>query len=180
MQILKSSMIGDRPSCHVDKEHKVYRHGTYERNGDNDDKNSELVNVDRFHCVPCGRTIGVLPDDCLPYRAVPAPLVEKHFDAKANGTAEPAATEKEKGCLKRAWTCFNRRIDPLMAVLGQMISRVKPNRRAKRTHCAKVGIPNEKRKHRTKQELALELTAQAIENGAQFSWVLADAAMGTI
>jgi len=127
MQIRKSNMNGDRPSCHVDKEHKIHRHGTYGRNVDNDDKNPERVDVDRFLCVPCGRTIGVLPDDCLPYRAVPAPLVEKHFDAKANGTAEPAATEKEKGCLKRAWTCFNRRIDPLMAVLGQMISRVKPN-----------------------------------------------------
>lgn len=44
--------------------------------------------------------------------------------------------------------------------------------------CAKVGIPKEKRKHRTKQELALELTAQAIENGARFSWVLADAGYG--
>jgi len=44
--------------------------------------------------------------------------------------------------------------------------------------CRRVGIPEERRKHRTKQELALELIGKARENGAQFSWVLADGGYG--
>jgi hypothetical protein len=52
--------------------------------------------------------------------------MEKHFDALANDTPLPAATEKEKGCLKRAWASFSGRVDALLAVLGQMIEGVKP------------------------------------------------------
>lgn len=44
--------------------------------------------------------------------------------------------------------------------------------------CAKVGIPKAQIRHRTKQELAMELIAQALEEGAQFSWVLTDAGYG--
>ncbi|MFI5105822.1 MAG: hypothetical protein ACHP79_12930, partial [Terriglobales bacterium] len=57
------------------------------------------------------------------------PLVERHFDAQANpGEAkEPPATEKEKGCLKRAWARFKQRVAPLKAKLGQMIRSVKPS-----------------------------------------------------
>ena len=71
----------------------------------------------------------MLPDHFLPYRAVAVPLVQKHFDAQANpGEAkEPPATEKEKGCLKRAWARFKQRVAPLKAKLGQMIRSVKPS-----------------------------------------------------
>jgi len=96
------------------------------RYGDCDDKKPLLVTIFRFLCVRCGHTLSVLPDDLLPYRAVPVPLVEKHFDAQANGTPLPAATEKEKGCLQRAWTRFTGRVEALLAVLGQMIQTVKP------------------------------------------------------
>ena len=44
--------------------------------------------------------------------------------------------------------------------------------------CATVGIPKTRRKHQTKQALAMELTRQAITHGAQFSWLLADAGYG--
>jgi hypothetical protein len=121
MQIRKSSMIGDRPSCPVDKKHKIHRHDTYERYGDCDDINPLILVILRFLCVPCGHTISVLPDNVLPYRAVPAPLVEKHFDAKSNDTPEPPANEKEKGCLKRAWNRFGQRVAALATVLGQML-----------------------------------------------------------
>ena len=69
-----------------------------------------------------------MPEHFLPYRPVSAPLVEKHFDAQANpGQAEgPPATEKEKGCLKRAWARFKQRVSSLTARLGQMIRPVKP------------------------------------------------------
>ena len=78
--------------------------------------------------MPCGHTISVLPDHFLPYRAVAVPLVEKHFDAQAHArqAEEPPATEKEKGCLKRAWARFKQRISSLTARLGQMIRPAKP------------------------------------------------------
>jgi hypothetical protein len=127
MQIRQSSFTGDRPPCQVDPKHTIHRHDRYERYGDCDEQNPRLVKIERFLCVLCGHTLSVLPDDLLPYRAVPASLVEKHFDAQANGTPPPAATEKEKGCLKRAWTRFTGRVDALLTVLGQMLKTVKPD-----------------------------------------------------
>jgi hypothetical protein len=124
MQIRASSFTGDRPSCPLDPRHKIYIHGDYDRY-DNCDDDLELA-IARFLCVPCGHTISVLPDDRLPYRPVSVPLVEKHFDARAKSGPEPDATEKEKGCLKRAWTRFSQRVAPLTVVLGQMIKPVKP------------------------------------------------------
>jgi hypothetical protein len=127
MQIRSSSFKGDRPPCPVDPHHEVDRHGSYERNANCDDQQKE--DIDRFLCRPCGRTISVLPDHFLPYRAVAVPLVERHFDAQAHpGEAkEPPATENEKGCLKRAWARFKQRVAPLKAKLGQMIRSVKPS-----------------------------------------------------
>ena len=126
MQIRFSCFKGDRPTCPADPKHPVDRHGTYERYANCDDDEQE--DIERFYCRPCGHTISVLPDRKLPYRAVAAPLVEKHFDAQANpGQApEPSATEKEKGCLKRAWARFRQRVEPLCTTLGQMIRPVKP------------------------------------------------------
>ena len=123
----QSHLLGDRPRCSVDPNHKIPHHGHYQRNGDCHDKQPLVVIILRFLCVMCRRTLSVLRDDLLPYRAVPVPLVNKHFDAQAMGTPPPAATEKEKGCLKRAWARFNGRVDALVTVLGQMIKAVKPN-----------------------------------------------------
>jgi hypothetical protein len=127
MQIRSSSFKGDRPPCPVDPHHEVDHHGSYERNANCDDQQKE--DIDRFLCRACGRTISVLPDHFLPYRAVAVPLVERHFDSQANPgeVKEPPATEKEKGCLKRAWARFKQRVAPLKATLGQMIRSVKPS-----------------------------------------------------
>ena len=127
MQIRASQMKGDRPYCPVDQDHKIHCHAAYERYGDLNDQKPQVVVILRFLCVPCGHTISVLPDKMLPYRPIPVPLVEKHFDALANATPPPAATPKEKGCLKRAWACFTGRVGALCAVLGQMIEAVQPS-----------------------------------------------------
>lgn len=131
MQVRRSSFKGDRPPCLVDPDHPVDRHGIYERCADCND-NDRKEPIDRFLCRRCGRTISVLPDHFLPYRAASASLVQKHFDAQANpGEAKeppkPPTTEKEKGCLKRAWARFKQRVAPLKATLGQMIRSVKPS-----------------------------------------------------
>jgi hypothetical protein len=127
MQIRASSILGDRPTCPLNPAHTVHIHGPYERNDNCNDARKQ--DVPRFLCVPCGRTISVLPDRFLPYRSISVPLVEQHFDAQANpGQArEPAATEKEKGCLKRAWARFKQRVCSLTARLGQMIRPVRPS-----------------------------------------------------
>ena len=128
MQVRFSSLKGNRPCCPVDPNHAVDCHGVYRRCADCND-NDKKEAVDRYLCRPCGRTISVLPDHFLPYRAPAVDLVQKHFDAQANpGEAEePPATEKEKGCLKRAWARFKQRVAPLKARLGQMIRSVKPS-----------------------------------------------------
>ena len=106
MQIRASSFKGERPSCSLNPNHQVHVHGSYDRYANCDDEEEE--DIPRYLCVPCGRTISVLPDHFLPFRAVGVPLVEKYFDAQAHPgqTPEPPATQKEKGCLKRAWTRF--------------------------------------------------------------------------
>jgi len=46
------------------------------------------------------------------------------------------------------------------------------------TRCEKAGIPEDKRVHRSKQELAMEMVRAAHERGLEFRWVLADSAYG--
>jgi hypothetical protein len=125
MQIRKSSLTGDRPLCPVDHTHPIHYHGSYERYANCDDEIKE--DILRYLCPPCGHTISVLPDHRLPYRPISVPQVEQDFDARADDTPPPPATEKEKGCLARAWHSFVGRVNVLTAVLGQMMRVVKPN-----------------------------------------------------
>lgn len=121
MQLRALSLNGSRPSCPVNPNHTVHCHGSYDRHADCDTEKEE--NINRFLCLPCGHTISVLPDHFLPYRPVSAALLQQHFDAQANpgqGIA-PAVTEKENGCLKRAWDRFGQRVAALATVLGQML-----------------------------------------------------------
>jgi hypothetical protein len=125
MQIRQSSFVGDRPPCPLNATHPVHCHGCYNRFANPNDH--KLAAILRFLCALCGHTISVLPDDMLPYRSVPVKLVQKAFDARANDSGPPAVTEKEKGCLVRAWHSFSQHVTVLGAVLGQMIKPVKPN-----------------------------------------------------
>jgi len=123
MQIRASSFKGDRPPCVVDAAHPVHVHGAYSRYANCNDQQREAIA--RFLCVLCGHTLSVLPNHCLPYRAIGVALVEKHFDAQAQPETAPAplVTQKEKGCLKRAWHRFGLRVTALTVVLGQMLQR---------------------------------------------------------
>lgn len=120
MQMRQSQLLGDRPACQVDPIHSVHRHGHYKRHGDCDSL-EPLECILRFLCLPCGRTISVLPDEMLPYRPVSASMVEANFDARANDKPEPPVTEKESGCLKRAWKRFGQRLDAHASALGQIM-----------------------------------------------------------
>jgi len=126
MQTRQSLLKGDLPCCPVDPKHPIHRHAKYDRYADCQELTKSKW-IPRFLCRPCGHTISVLPDDTLSYRPISVPLSEASFDAKAAGKPEPPVTEKERGCLKRAWARLRQRVDVLLAVLGQMIEAVKPS-----------------------------------------------------
>jgi hypothetical protein len=123
VQIRSAHLTGELPLCPLDPTHKVHRHGHYQRYGDCDGL-QPLERILRFLCLLCGRTISVLPDHLLPYRAIAVPKVQEHFEARASERPPPPVTEKEKGCLKRAWERFTRRTTAFAATLGQMVQLV--------------------------------------------------------
>jgi len=57
----------------------------------------------------------------FPFRPVSTSLVQENFDARANDQPLPPVTEKESGCLKRAWKRFGRRLDAHATALGQIM-----------------------------------------------------------
>jgi hypothetical protein len=120
MQTRKSLFKGDRPPCPVDPQHPVHCHGQYDRYADCHELTKSKW-IDRFLCYLCRHTIGVLPDDTLPYRAICVAKVQACFDAKAAEEPEPAVSEVERGCLKRAWLRFGQRLNALALLLGQML-----------------------------------------------------------
>jgi hypothetical protein len=125
MQLREGSFHGSRPTCPEHPKHRVHRHGFYERYEDCD--SHRRSRIERFACPRCGRTLSVLPKSRLPYVAVNTTIVESDFDARASGTDPPSSSEKERGCLRRAFGRFAGRVAPLCALLGQMIRRIKPS-----------------------------------------------------
>jgi hypothetical protein len=125
MQLREGSFAGSRPACPKDPQQRVYRHGCYERYAD---CNSERrLRVERFLCPRCGRTLSVLPKSRLPYIALSTAMVEADFDGRTSGTDPPPSSEKERGCLRRAFDRLAGRVAPLCALLGQMIRAIKPS-----------------------------------------------------
>ena len=126
MQFREGSFHGPRPTCPKDPKHRVHRHGFYERYQDCD--SHRRLSIERFLCPRCGITLSVLPKNRLPYLAVNTTMLESDFDARASGTDPPEpCSEKERGCLRRAFERFSGRVAPLCALLGQMIRPIKPS-----------------------------------------------------
>jgi hypothetical protein len=123
MQLREGSFHGPRPTCPEHPRQRVHRHGFYVR-FENCDSQRRL-RIERFVCPRCGRTLSVLPKNRLPYLALNTTIVESEFDARASGTDPPPSSEKERGCLRRAFERFAGRVAPLCALLGQMIGRIK-------------------------------------------------------
>jgi hypothetical protein len=126
MQTRSTLLMGKRPRCPRSPKHPIHLHGRYFR-GANCHEQTASKRVPRYLCYPCGHTISVLPEDTLPYRPVSVSKVQESFDARVLGTPEPPQTEKERGCLKRAWARFKQRVEALLTALGQMIATVEPN-----------------------------------------------------
>ena len=125
MQLREGSFQGPRPTCPEHPKQRVHRHGFYVRFENCDSQ--QRLRIERFVCPHCGRTLSVLPKNRLPYVAVNTTILELDFDARASGTDPPSCSEKERGCLGRAFERFAGRVAPLCALLGQMIRRIKPS-----------------------------------------------------
>jgi len=124
MQLRRSSVKADRPVCPVEGKHPVHRHGSYPRH--KEPTGEEKETVDRFLCVPCGRTMSVLDDERLPYRTVLLTRLERWMDWRFNGAPQlPAVGERERGCLQRAVACFVRNSPSLVEALGQIVRHVR-------------------------------------------------------
>lgn len=85
-----------------------------------------MVMVLRFLCKFTGRTISLLPDHLLPYRAVHVCEVQEDFDRRSGLPSKPAQPKQDtilKGCLRRAWQRFrtSERQQALTTFYGQRI-----------------------------------------------------------
>src|SRR5438876_8416219 len=125
MQLREGSFQGSRPTCPRHPDQRVHRHGFYERYEDCDSHRRSPI--ERFICPRCGRTLSVLPKNRRPYVAVNTTILESDFDARASGTDPPPSSEKERGCLRRAFERFAGQVAPFCALLGQMIRAIKPS-----------------------------------------------------
>jgi hypothetical protein len=132
MQIRRSSYPADDlvPPCvfhHDERLPCLHRHGCYWRFAGPD--GSEIIRIIRFLCKFTGKTISVLPDHLLPYRAVHVPSVEQDFDHRAgpqdsSGSSPAEHSELTKSCLRRAWRRFadQSRRQSLTEFFGQRIA----------------------------------------------------------
>ena len=97
----------------------MHRHGSYDRY--KSPSGTEREDVQRFLCVPCGKTVSVLNDNRLPYRSIHVDQLETWMDWLFCGGPEPPVKEIERDCLKRATRCFVRNSPSLREALGQMV-----------------------------------------------------------
>jgi len=77
----------------------------------------------RYFCPQCGRTVSVIPAEALPYRPLDVERLQTHFDEKAEvgSGLDPPPSPTEAGCLKRAWSRFEKRTGQLQQVFGQLL-----------------------------------------------------------
>jgi len=127
MQLRQSSLKGGKVRCPSNRVHKIHGHGSYERY--HHSVGGKRIRIRRWLCVVCGRTLSVLPDFMLPYRACGVDPLEGWLDAHYHQRAPPPAGELEKGCLERARKRFEQRIPSLSSRLGQMVATSHPTAR---------------------------------------------------
>ena len=127
IQIREKSFKGDRPGCPKGCRRRLHRHGDYSRYKGVD--HAQLHPIQRYWCPSCRKTVSVLPECFLPYRSVPVDQLQKHFDRKAGigSGPDPPPSQKEAGCLKRAWSRFTARLSPLRQLCGQLLAASLPS-----------------------------------------------------
>ena len=127
MQLRQSILKGSKVRCPSNRAHKIHSHGSYERYRHS--VGGKRIRIRRWLCVVCRRTLSVLPDFMLPYRACGVDPLEDWLDVHYHQRAPPTTGELEKGCLERARKRFERRIPSLSSQLGQMVPTTHPTAR---------------------------------------------------
>ncbi len=136
MQIRHASFpAGSLPPCPFDHEPEVggclQNHGHYKRYAH--PEGATTIRIPRLLCKLTGKTISILPDGMLPYRAISAGAVEDHFDRlsstgspQTNGPDRAAHSETVHACLRRSWRRFSsaRRVASLTDFFGQRLPRM--------------------------------------------------------
>ena len=71
-------------------------------------------------------TISVLPAERLPYRSLAVARLESFFNeqAEAGSGPDPPPEVLEAGCLRRAWSRFQTRVDRLKEAFGLLLTSV--------------------------------------------------------
>lgn len=124
IQIRADMFRGDRPACLRGCPGRVHRHGCYLRYAQ--PAGADTFGVQRFWCPECGLTISVLPVERLPYRPLAGARMEAFFNeqAEAGSGPDPPPEVLEAGCLRRAWSRFQTRVDRLKEAFGLLLTRV--------------------------------------------------------
>ncbi len=114
----------------------LQRHGYYERYAH--PESARTVRILRLLCKFTGKTLSILPDGMLPYRAIGVRALQDHFDVLSGlagpGPARkdemdaldgPAQSETLRAGLRRAWLRFGcaRRAASLTNFFGQRLAR---------------------------------------------------------
>jgi transposase-like protein len=102
---------------------RLQKHGSYFRWYGVD--GAQQVKVQRYICPHCRHTWSVIPSGMMPYRSMPVQrfeqLTDKHFKLPCRAPRPPPATEKEKGCIRRALKVLSKRIPFLCELFGQQL-----------------------------------------------------------
>jgi hypothetical protein len=122
IQIRDDSFEGERPPCPRGCRGKVHRHGFYIRYAA--PTGGHRIAVFRFLCRPCGLTISVLGAGRLPYRSLDAQRLQAHADRQAGvgQGPDPPPGVLEAGCLRRAWTRLQTRVEVLKNAFGPLVT----------------------------------------------------------
>jgi len=124
IQIRAGMFSGDRPACLRGCLGRVHRHGCYPRYAQ--PSGADTFDVQRFWCPECGLTISVLPAERLPYRPLAGARLEAFFNEQAESGSgpDPPPAVLEAGCLRRAWSRFQTRVDRLKEAFGLLLTSV--------------------------------------------------------
>ena len=121
IQIRQDQFQGERPNCPSGCQELMHRHGFYSRY--RHPEGDERCKILRFLCLPCRRTVSVLPCQAVPYRPLQTDRVQAHFDQKAEmgSGPDPKPAQAESDSLKRAWVRFTTRSKALSEAFGQLV-----------------------------------------------------------
>ena len=112
------------PRCH--RYHSFQAHGYYGRYATNRTGKALRIQVRRFLCTSCSRTLSCLPDFLQPYRLISNPTIE----AFMRGEGQRLDVQRQAGLLQRYRKRFISGWKTLARLLGNFFGRAPPQETA--------------------------------------------------